>query len=146
MNNPKPQNGLFVTSFGVIAVLLVIAIIAKTPSQERDDASTRHEAASTLDDERAEFGRFVDRLDGQMMEDFADDGKVNSDYSHLKPELDSITDRARQRVQSMNRKPHEQGYSLDERKKAAVATLVAQGWSRSEAELAAEDMLNYGCS
>ena len=66
------------------------------------------------------------------------------DLDDLNQRLDRVESVARSRLNKMNRKSGERGYSLSVRKKAAYKTLVEQGYSPHEAQLTVDAMVEHG--
>ncbi len=66
------------------------------------------------------------------------------DLDDLNQRLDRIESVARSRLDKMNRKSGERGYSLSVRKEAAYKTLVKQGYSPREAQLTVDAMVEHG--
>ena len=76
--------------------------------------------------------------------DVADDPAPSAEYRELERHLDSLERVARRRLESVNRKSWQPGYSLEVRKAAAYKTLVEQGFPPGEARLTVEAMVDQG--
>ncbi len=141
-------------SFGLLAVLCVVAVvlpsvvaILSVGSSHRPSSPTEHRSATpsakrpTSTDDVSKTDAVLAELKAIEREAIRRVSQGHTDAPDLSARVDRLEQYAQDRVNGMNRRAHERGYSLATRKKAAVTTLMQQGYSRADAELTVDDMV-----
>ena len=131
---------------GAVFTLVVVAV-SGVRSSHRPSSPTNHPSA-TPSAERPMSTDDISKTDAVLAELKAIEREAirrvhqgDTDAPDLKARVDRLEQYARDRVNGMNRRANEHGYSLTARKKAAVTTLMQQGYSRADAELTVDDMV-----
>ena len=69
----------------------------------------------------------------------------NSPWTPLSRKLDEIDYDNKKKLEKINKKSWQQGYSLELRRKAAIQTLIDIGYSRQEATITVKEIEEQGC-